>query len=427
MTILVLGGGGREHAVCVAVKKSELCTRLLCAPGNGGISEVAECFPEVQATDIDSVLELVRRERVDFVCVTPEGPLALGMTDALEAAGVPAFGPRKDAAVLESSKSYSKRIMLKYGIPTAGYAEFTDRDAAAAYIRDMGAPIVVKADGLALGKGVVVAETIDEAVGFVDELMLNGKFGTGGSKVVIEERLSGPEFTVLALSDGKRLLPFPASQDHKRVNDNDDGPNTGGMGAICPLPWYDASLAERCEREIFIPTLEALHSEGVAFKGVIYFGLMLTADGPKVIEYNTRFGDPETQAVLPLLESDLLKLMIASAEGDFGTQELQIRGGASCCVVMSSDGYPGSYETGKEIRFPDNISELSGIMVYHAGTKRPEHGVYVTSGGRVLGVTAVAETLPQAIKQAYSAVEQISFDGAHYRRDIGTRNLTDNH
>ncbi|MDR3149107.1 MAG: phosphoribosylamine--glycine ligase, partial [Oscillospiraceae bacterium] len=249
MTILVIGGGGREHAVCVAIKKSALCTRLLCAPGNGGISEVAECFPEVKATDIEGVIALARREGADFVCVTPDDPLALGMVDALKAAGIKAFGPAKNAAVIEASKSYSKRLMTKYGIPTAKYAEFTDREAAAAYILEQGAPIVVKADGLALGKGVVVAQTADEAIAFVDELMLNSKFGTSGARVVIEECLSGQEFTVLALTDGKRLLPLPASQDHKRINDNDEGPNTGGMGAVCPVPWYGAELAEQCERE----------------------------------------------------------------------------------------------------------------------------------------------------------------------------------
>jgi len=421
MTILVIGGGGREHAVCVAVKKSKMCSRLLCAPGNGGIASVAECFPTVKATDIDAVLELVRRESVDYVIVTPDDPLAIGMVDALEAAGVKAFGPRKNAAIIEASKAFSKELMKKYAIPTARYETFTDHAAATEYIKAQGAPIVVKADGLALGKGVVVAKTVEEALEFLDELMLNAKFGTSGNSVVIEELLTGPEVTVLALCDGKTLKPLPSSQDHKRVFDNDEGSNTGGMGAIAPCPLLTPELLERCRKEIFEPTVAALAGEGIEFKGVIYFGLMLTPDGPKVIEYNARFGDPETQAVLPLITSDILEAMMACTDGTLDSHELTVSDKSACCVVMASGGYPGSYQTGYEIKgLEDAYAE--GAFVYHAGTKLQD-GAYKTSGGRVLGVTSTAPTLVEAVESAYKAVDKISFNDAHFRKDIGSKCL----
>ncbi|MDR2606382.1 MAG: phosphoribosylamine--glycine ligase [Oscillospiraceae bacterium] len=421
MTILVIGGGGREHAVCVALRKSPRCSRLLCAPGNGGIASLATCFPDVKATDIDAVIALVRRERVDYVVVTPDDPLAIGMVDALEAVGVKSFGPRKNAAALEASKTFSKALMKKYSIPTARHETFSNRDSAANYIAAHGAPIVIKADGLALGKGVAVAQTVPEALAFLDELMLDAKFGASGSSVVIEECLTGPEVTVLALCDGKTLKTLPSSQDHKRVNDNDEGPNTGGMGAIAPCPLLTAELLSRCEKEIFAPTLNALNAEGIEFKGVIYFGLMLTPNGPKVIEYNARFGDPEAQVVLPLITSDLLEAMLACSNGTLDKYELTVSNQSACCVVMASGGYPRTYQTGYVI---DGLTAAAdtGAVIYHAGTIL-DGGIYKTSGGRVLGVTALADTLPDAVNASYAAVNKISFTDAHFRKDIGVKCL----
>ncbi|MDR0819371.1 MAG: phosphoribosylamine--glycine ligase [Oscillospiraceae bacterium] len=420
MTVLVVGGGGREHAVCAAIKKSPKCTRLLCAPGNGGIAKIAECFPTVSATDVDAVVELAKRENVDYVAVTTDEALAAGTVDALEVVGIPAFGPRKNAAIIESSKAFSKALMKKYNIPTAKYEIFDERSAAVEYVKSQGAPIVVKADGLALGKGVVVAQTVDEAIEFIDELMLNGKFGASGAKVVIEEYLTGREVTALVLTDGKTLMPLPSSMDHKRVYDNDEGPNTGGMGAISPSPLYSREFADASFQRIFIPTMNALNAESRTFKGVIYFELMLTTDGPKVIEYNARFGDPETQAVLPLIKSDMLELMLSVTEERLSEMSLELTREASCCVVVASGGYPVKYDTGKKISGIDDTEALDAI-VYHAGTKLIADGEYVTSGGRVLGVTCTAADLPTAIQRAYSAVEKISFDGMHYRKDIGRR------
>ncbi|MDR2357676.1 MAG: phosphoribosylamine--glycine ligase [Oscillospiraceae bacterium] len=416
MKVLVVGGGGREHAICAALNRSPRVDKLYCAPGNGGIAEVAECVG-ISATDIEA-LEMFARSRADYVVVAPDDPLALGLVDALEAAGVRAFGPRKDAALIESSKVFSKDLMKKYGIPTARYAAFTDADDAIRYIREQGAPIVVKADGLALGKGVVVADSVSAAEDAVRSMMLENKFGKSGARVVVEEYMTGPEATVLAFTDGKALVPMISSQDHKRAYDGDEGPNTGGMGAICPSPNYTPELARICMDTIFKPTIDALRAEGRPFKGVLYFGLMLTPSGPRVVEYNARFGDPEAQAVLEMLDGDLLDIMEAVTDGRLAEADVKWKRGASCCVVMASGGYPGQYEKGKVIRGMDELPP--GVTVYHAGTMR-ENGKYVTRGGRVLGVTARGDTLADAVEKAYSGVGLISWDGAHYRTDIGRR------
>ena len=417
MKVLVIGGGGREHAVCRKLSESKDVTELLCAPGNAGIARVARCIPDVKATDIDGIVELAKREKVDFVCVTPDDPLALGCVDRLEAEGIAAFGPTAYAAQMEASKIFSKNLMRKYGIPTAKCEIFTEMEKALAYLDTQSAPIVVKADGLALGKGVVVATTIDEAKQAVIEMMQGGKFGRSGARVLIEECMVGREVTVLCFCDGKTIVPMKASQDHKRVFDGDKGPNTGGMGAFAPSPLYTRHIAERTEREILLPTLRAMNAEGFTFKGVLYVGLMLTKDGPKVVEYNARFGDPETQVVLPLLDSDLFAIMRAVREQRLAEMDIRWKGGAAACVVLASGGYPGKYEGGKPISGLEE-AEAMGATVYHAGTKRTDAG-YVTAGGRVLGVTALGDTLADAIHKAYAAAEQIHFDGAHMRRDIG--------
>lgn len=417
MKVLVIGGGGREHAVCRKLSESKDVTELLCAPGNAGIARVARCIPDVKATDIDGIVALAKREKVDFVCVTPDDPLALGCVDRLEAEGIAAFGPTAYAAQMEASKIFSKNLMRKYGIPTAKCEIFTEMEKALAYLDTQSAPIVVKADGLALGKGVVVAATIDEAKQAVIEMMQGGKFGRSGARVLIEECMVGREVTVLCFCDGKTIVPMKASQDHKRVFDGDKGPNTGGMGAFAPSPLYTRHIAERTEREILLPTLRAMNAEGFTFKGVLYVGLMLTKDGPKVVEYNARFGDPETQVVLPLLDSDLFAIMRAVREQRLAEMDIRWKDGEAACVVLASGGYPGKYEGGKPISGLEE-AEAMGATVYHAGTKRTDAG-YVTAGGRVLGVTALGDTLADAIHKAYAAAEQIHFDGAHMRRDIG--------
>lgn len=421
MKVLVIGGGGREHAVCKKLAQSPLVDALLCAPGNAGIAQVAACVPEVKATDVPGIVALARREGVDFVCVTPDDPLALGCVDALEAEGIPAFGPRACAAQMEASKIFSKNLMKKYGIPTARSEIFDDADAALAYLDTQRAPIVVKADGLALGKGVVVAQTIDEAKQAVVDMMRGGRFGKSGARVLIEECMVGREVTVLCFTDGKVIVPMPASQDHKRVFDGDKGPNTGGMGAFAPSPLYTPDVARRVTEEILQPTLRAMNAEGLDFRGVLYVGLMLTADGPKVVEYNARFGDPETQAVLPLLESDLMEIMLAVREQRLEQLDIRWRGGAAACVVLASGGYPGKYEGGKPITGIVKAEAL-GATVYHAGTAVKD-GVLVTAGGRVLGVTALGDTLADAVHHAYKAAREIRFDGAHMRSDIGSREL----
>ena len=416
MKVLVVGSGGREHAICWKLAQSPKVSELYCAPGNAGIAQVAKCV-DVKATDVDGMVRWAGDNAVDFVVVAPDDPLALGMVDALEAAGIPAFGPRANAAVIEASKAFSKELMKKYRIPTAKYETFTELDKALAYIEAQGAPIVVKADGLALGKGVVVCATVEEAKTAAREMMEDKKFGESGSTVVIEECMTGPEVTVLAFADGEHVCPMPASQDHKRVYDGNQGPNTGGMGAISPPPQYTAEIAGRCMDEIFRPTISALKAEGRPFRGVIYFGLMLTPDGPKVVEYNARFGDPECQAVLSLLESDLLEIMLACREGTLDRLKIRWKSGAACCLVLASGGYPVSYKSGYPISGLNEAEEYANV--FHAGTKKGENGEILTAGGRVLGVTAAGEDLETAIRRAYGAAKSISFPDMHFRRDIG--------
>lgn len=421
MKVLVIGGGGREHAVCKKLSESKDVTQILCAPGNAGIAQVARCIPEVKATDVEGIVALAKNEKADFVCVTPDDPLALGCVDRLEEEGIPAFGPTAYAAQMEASKIFSKNLMRKYGIPTAKCEIFTEMDKALAYLDTQEAPIVVKADGLALGKGVVVAATIEEAKNAVIEMMEGGKFGRSGARVLIEECMVGREVTVLCFCDGKTIRPMPASQDHKRVFDGDKGLNTGGMGAFAPSPLYTEEIAERTEKEILLPTLNAMNSEGFTFKGVLYVGLMLTKDGPKVVEYNARFGDPETQVVLPLLESDLFAIMRAVREGRLAETDIRWKKESAACIVLASGGYPEEYESGKLISGLED-AEAAGATVYHAGTKKTDAG-YVTAGGRVLGVTALSDTLADAVHSAYAAAEKIHFEGAHMRRDIGSRDM----
>ena len=415
MKVLVVGSGGREHAICWKLKQSPKVTGLFCAPGNGGIAQIARCV-DVKATDVDGMVKWAKENAMDFVVVAPDDPLALGMVDALEEAGIPAFGPRANAAVIEASKAFSKELMKKYRIPTARYETFTQLDKALAYIEAQGAPIVVKADGLALGKGVVVAATVDEAKTAAREMMEDKKFGQSGSTVVIEECMTGPEVTVLAFADGEHVYPMPASQDHKRAYDGNRGPNTGGMGAISPPPQYTPEIAQRCVDEIFLPTIAALKAEGRPFQGVLYFGLMLTPDGPKVVEYNARFGDPECQAVLSLLDSDLMDIFTACREGTLDQLDLRWKDSAACCLVLASGGYPLDYRKG----FPISGLEEAGksAVVFHAGTAEKD-GQIVTSGGRGLGVTALGDTLDQAIDNAYAAAKPISFTDMHFRTDIG--------
>jgi len=420
MIVLVVGSGGREHAICTALLKSPLLTKLYCAPGNGGISRIAECRA-VAATDIEGMVALAQEISADLVMVAPDDPLALGLVDALEAAGILAFGPRKNAAIIEASKAFSKELMQKYNIPTAEYAVFDDLDAAHAYIQKMGAPIVIKADGLALGKGVVVAETVAEACSAATEMLSGSRFGAAGQRIVVEEFLSGPECSILAFTDSKTMAAMPSAQDHKRIFDGDKGPNTGGMGAFSPTATYTSDIAAFCQTEIFDKTMHAMNAEGRPFKGVLYFGLMLTAKGPKVIEYNARFGDPETQAVLLLLETDLLSIFLAVCEERLS--ELPIcwkENTFAATVVLASGGYPGAVVSGVPIAGIAAANALSDVVVFEAGTKC-SGGETVTAGGRVLGVTAVGDTLSAALDQAYAGVSLISFEGMQYRSDIGKK------
>ena len=416
MHVLIVGGGGREHAIAWALSKSSKVDHLSCAPGNGGIAALAQCV-DIPATDVDAMVAWACENSVDFVVVAPDDPLALGMVDALEAAGIPAFGPRADAAIIEASKSFSKRLMEKYHIPTAKYQTFTELEPALAYIEAQGAPIVVKADGLALGKGVIVAQTVAEAQDAVRSMMSGHKVGDAGARVVIEECMTGPELTVLAFCDGEHLVPMPSSQDHKRAFDGNQGPNTGGMGAISPSPNYTPEVAKRCMEEIFLPTVAALRAEGRPFHGVIYFGLMLTPDGPKVVEYNARFGDPECQAVLSLLDSDLMDIFLACRNGTLDQVDVRWKDGASCCLVLASGGYPGSYGKGYPITGLEEAGQSA--VVFHAGTRLGENGSVLTSGGRVLGVTATGPELNAAIDGAYAAASHIHFQDMFFRSDIG--------
>lgn len=413
MKVLVVGGGGREHAICWKLKQSPRVTELYCAPGNGGIAGIATLVP-IKATAIDEITEYAVKEKFDLVFVAPDDPLALGLVDCLEEAGIRAFGPRADAAIIEASKAFSKNLMKKYGIPTAFYEIFTDMEEAFSYIDKSEVPIVVKADGLALGKGVIIAATRDEAKDAVRSMMENGAFGSAGRTVVIEECMEGPELTVLAFADGKTVLPMISSRDHKRAFDGDNGKNTGGMGAVTPGADLTPEDEKRMYDTIFLPTIRALEEEGRVFKGVIYFGLMLTKSGPRVIEYNARFGDPEAQAVLPRLENDLLDVVDACIDGTLDRITLEWKPGASCAVVMASGGYPDSYETGFEIT---GIKD-AGEIVFEAGTKLQD-GITKTSGGRVLAVYADADTLDEAIDKAYAGVSKIRFRNMHYRKDIG--------
>ncbi|MEG2252208.1 MAG: phosphoribosylamine--glycine ligase [Clostridia bacterium] len=420
MKVLVVGGGGREHAIVKKLKESGEISELYCAPGNGGIAADAACVP-IKATQVEALAEYAAKERMDYVVVAPDDPLCMGLVDLLEERGIPAFGPSRAAARLEGSKVFSKELMRHYRIPTAGYETFDDVEQALAYVHAAPCPVVVKADGLALGKGVIICETNAEAEAAVVEMMRGGKFGASGRRVVVEEFLRGPEVSVLCFTDGVTIKPMVSSMDHKRALDGDQGLNTGGMGVIAPNPYYGAKEAELCMRTIFLPTLAAMRMEGCPFCGCLYFGLMLTAQGPKVIEYNCRFGDPETQAVLPLLQSDLFTVMRATTEGTLAQTEVAFSSGASCCVVLASGGYPQAYEVGKKIT---GLADAQGqACVYHAGTALGEGGALFTAGGRVLGVTATAETLPQAMERAYAAADLIRFDGLQRREDIGASAL----
>ena len=418
MKIAVIGSGGREHAIIKALAKSPKAEKIYALPGNGGMSGLAECV-NIGAKDIPAIVQFAVANAIDYVVVAPDDPLVLGAVDALEAAGVPCFGPRGNAAVIEGSKSFAKGLMARYGIPTARYADFDDEKAASDYIDGLKeGKIVVKADGLALGKGVIIAENKAEAKDAVHSMMSEGKFGASGNTVVIEEFLTGPEVSVLSFTDGETVVPMVSSMDHKRALDNDLGLNTGGMGTVAPNPYYTEKIAAECMEKIFLPTVRAMKQEGRPFRGCLYFGLMLTPDGPKVIEYNCRFGDPETQVVLPLLESDLLEIMLACTEGRLKDTEVRFSDGNACCVIMASEGYPASYRTGYEITFDDG----NECEIYCAGAKMSE-GKLLTSGGRVLGVTAVADTLGKAVAKAYEGVEKVHFGNAFYRRDIGARAL----
>lgn len=426
MKILTVGGGGREHAIITALSRSPKVDGLYCAPGNGGISAIAECFP-IKATDVEGIVELAKRLNPDYVFVAPDDPLVMGMVDRLNEAGFRTFGPKANAAVLEGSKVFSKALMKKYGIPTAEYETFTDADKAIAYIKEKNSyPAVIKCDGLALGKGVIIAEDLAQAENAVKSMLLDGKFGKSGSEIVIEEYLTGPEVTVLAFTDGKTVKPMISSMDHKRAFDGDKGLNTGGMGTVAPNPLYTPEKQAECMEKIFLPTIRAMEKEGRPFKGCLYFGLMLTPKGAKVIEYNCRFGDPETQVVLPLLETDLADIMEAVWEERLDALEVKWSDKACACVVMASGGYPEKYETGKEIGGLDEngqCRDFKDVYVYHAGT-RLENGKFLTSGGRVLGVSSTAETLAQALDKSYEAVKRISFDKAHFRTDIGKKALS---
>ena len=415
MNIMVIGGGGREHTIIKKLKQNPAVETVYALPGNGGIAADAVCV-DTKATDIEGIVAFTRTVKIDYAVVAPDDPLVLGCVDALEKEGIPCFGPRANAAIIEGSKVFSKNLMKQYGIPTASYEVFTDPAEALRYLETAAIPTVIKADGLALGKGVTVAMTREEAVNAVREIMEDKKFGKSGDRIVIEEYLEGPEVSVLAFTDGTTVKPMVSSMDHKRAEDGDRGPNTGGMGTVAPNPFYTEDVARTCMDTIFLPTIRAMKAEGREFRGCLYFGLMITKDGPKVIEYNCRFGDPETQVVLPLLESDLLTVMQAVTNGTLADCEVKFRDAHACCVVLASKGYPLSYEKGYEITIPEQVLP----HVYVAGAA-PKEGKLVTSGGRVLGVTAVAETLPEAVKEAYALADTISFGNKFCRRDIGRR------
>ena len=417
MRVMVIGGGGREHAIVKKLKENKSITELYCLPGNGGIARDAVCVP-ITATDLDGIVSFALEHKIDYAVVAPDDPLALGAVDRLEAIGVDCFGPRKNAAVIEASKAFAKDLMKRYGIPTAQYACFHRLDEALAYLQQASMPVVIKADGLALGKGVIIAQTLPEAEEAVRSMMEQKRFGKSGECVVIEEYLEGPEISVLSFTDGKTVVPMVSSMDHKRAGEGDIGPNTGGMGTVAPNPFYTPAVAKRCVDTIFLPTVRAMAQEGRPFKGCLYFGLMLTKDGPKVIEYNCRFGDPETQVVLPLLKTDLFTVMRAVTDERLAECPVEFSGDSAACVIMASKGYPGAYEKGYPITIPAELD----AQVFVAGAKEKDGGL-ITAGGRVLGVTALGKTLPEALDRAYEAVKNVHFDNAYYRRDIGARAL----
>lgn len=417
MKILVVGGGGREHAIIKKLKENPQVTEIFALPGNGGIAADAVCV-NIGAKDIPQIVEFAVSHGVDYAVVAPDDPLVLGAVDALEEKGIPCFGPRANAAIIEGSKVFAKDLMKKYHIPTAQYEVFTDMESALRYLDTAPVPTVIKADGLALGKGVIIAQTRQEAKEAVQSMMQDKVFGKSGDQIVIEEFLTGPEVSVLSFTDGETVVPMISSMDHKRAGDGDTGLNTGGMGTVAPNPYYTAEVAQRCMEEIFLPTIRAMKAEERTFRGCLYFGLMLTPNGPKVIEYNCRFGDPETQVVLPLLESDLLTIMQATTNGTLAQTEVKFRDDYACCVILASQGYPTAYEKG----YPISIPEETASHVYVAGAAQKD-GQLVTSGGRVLGVTAVADSLKEAIREAYAMAETIRFDNCYYRHDIGVRAL----
>lgn len=418
MNVLIVGGGGREHAVVQAIKKNPKVGKIYALPGNGGIARDAECFP-IKATDLDGIEEFAKSHAIDFAAITQDDPLVLGCVDRLEALGIPCFGPTANAAILEGSKVFSKELMKKYNIPTAASETFTDVGEAIAYLKRADYPTVIKADGLAAGKGAVIVNNFQEAEKTVREIMVDRVFGASGNRILVEEFLTGPEVSVLSFTDGKTIIPMVSSMDHKRAHDNDEGLNTGGMGTVAPNPYYTEEIAARCMKEIFLPTVEAMNREGRTFKGCIFFGLMLTEKGPKVIEYNCRFGDPETQVVLPLLKSDLFEIMLAVREGRLNADMVRFREGAACCVIVASSGYPEKYATGYEITLPRT---KEGEYLFVAGAKKDGERL-VSSGGRVVGASAVGKDLKEAIAGAYALAERIKFENAYMRRDIGARAL----
>lgn len=422
--ILVVGGGGREHAIIMKLAESKHVDKIFCAPGNGGISKYAECF-NVSATDVDGIVALAKKIKPDMVVVAPDDPLVLGMVDALQAEGFMTFGPKANAAIIEGSKVFSKELMKKYNIPTAFYEVFTESDKAIDYLKKQNSyPAVIKADGLALGKGVIIAQNEEEAVQAVHDMIDDLKFGKSSARIVIEEYLTGPEVSVLSFTDGKTLVPMISSMDHKRALDGDKGLNTGGMGTVSPNPCYTEKIAKECMEKIFLPTMNAMNAEGRAFEGCLYFGLMITPNGPKVIEYNCRFGDPETQVVLPMLDADLYEIFEAIYNHDLDKVDIKWHSGACACVVMASGGYPESYPKGIVMNGFDDKGQTADCFVYHAGTKLGENGEFLTNGGRVIGVTAKGCDLREALDTAYKGVSRISFDGAHFRKDIGHKALT---
>ena len=422
MKVLVVGSGGREHAVIRALSKNKSIDEIVCAPGNGGIASLAACV-NITATDVDGMVDYAKNNGVDFCVVTPDDPLALGMVDAMEADGIPSFGPNKKAAQIEASKVFAKGLMKKYGIPTAAYEVFTDPADVLAYLQKRNTwPAVIKADGLALGKGVLIAQNEEEAKAAVRELMVDKKFGASGNEVVVEEFMEGPEVSVLSFTDGHVIVPMVSSMDHKRADDGDKGLNTGGMGTIAPSPVYTSEIAKECMEKIFVPTMHAMNKEGRTFRGVLYFGLMLTKDGPKVVEYNCRFGDPETQVVLPLLKSDLFTIMRAVHDEKLADLDIEWSDEAAACIMEASGGYPESYRKGYEIHGLDENGQHPGVYVYHSGTKK-ENGKFYTNGGRVLGIMATGSDLKEALAKAYAAVDEIGFENMHYRHDIGRKVL----